>query len=779
MKLIVTEKPSVASDIGKIVGASTPKDGYLEGNGYLITWAFGHLVGLVNPEMYDEKYKSWSLDLLPIIPDEFIYSIAADKGKRKQCATIHQLLKSSNVKEIICATDAGREGEAIFRYIYDASGCNKPFKRLWISSLTEEAIKKGLKSLSEGKDFDNLYYSAKARNEADWTVGINATRALTKACCAKEVLSIGRVQTPTLALICSRFYEHKNFIPTISYIPFISLGTNPSCEAKSNLSFQTKEECLSFLETVSEQVAVKHKDLIERNERPPLPFDLTSLQAAANRKYGYKAQETLDIAQSLYEKYKLTTYPRTASRYLPEDMYSSVSSQKHLLIQFKDSYKLANEKSSKFCFNNGKLTDHHAIIPTFQNFDRINNLTDKERNVFFMIVHQLMLALGPICKKNTLSYVFEGKNESLFYVSGTRIIEKGWRAILLDESQEDDQEDEDESILPDLKLNEIVNITEKEAYEAKTKRPGLHSEATLLQAMETAGKHIDDPDQKEALKDCGLGTPATRASIIETLFARKYILTKGKQLIPTELGLEVYNVIKDNVIANVSFTGEWEHKLNQIANGEYAFNQFAFEIREYVETLVPELIELGKNVHAATKGKLELKCPLCSSEVRTFTNHYGCTAYNNEENKCTFTLSKVIHGVTITTDDLSDICNTGATKVKTFKKADGKEFRALLKLNTETKRLEFFAPTYGNCPGCKSPIKEHTSAYYCSNKDCNFSVFKKISGREIKLTELRDLLSKRRTKLLDGFISKTGKSFKAHLIVNEDLSLKFEFEKKK
>ena len=435
MKVILAEKPSVAKDIARVLGVKTKKDGYMEGNGYQVTWAFGHLISLADPGVYG--YEKWLKEDLPMLPSFFIYKPTEDEGAKKQLDTIERLFNEAD--SLICATDAGREGEAIFRYIYNDSKCNKPFERLWISSMTDEAILEGFANLKPGSEYDNLYFSARSRNEADWLVGMNATRALTLASRSKKALSLGRVQTPTLALICKRWKEHTDFNPE----PFYTVETqlfaeNQSFVARYPERFMQKGKAEALSELITPTVTVVDKQIKQKQEKAPLPFDLTSLQAEANRRFNLGAQQALDIVQALYERHKMLTYSRTGSRYLGDDMLAEVQKKLGALKEndFGKSYLSAIEtlekgKLNKACFDSKQLTDHHAIIPTFQNMKSYSTLTKEEKNIYEMVCKQLVMALPPVCKKEVLSYKFHfSDDKELLEASGTKIKEAGWRMVL-------------------------------------------------------------------------------------------------------------------------------------------------------------------------------------------------------------------------------------------------------------------------------------------------------------------------------------------------------------
>ena len=409
MKVIIAEKPSVAKDIAAVLNVTQKNDGYIEGNGYQITWAFGHLVGLADPKVYG--HEKWSLAALPILPDQFFYELKNDAGARKQFKIIKTLFE--NCSEIICATDAGREGEAIFRYIYNETKCNKPFKRLWISSLTAQAIKEGFQKLQPGSRYNDLYYSAKARNEADWLVGINATRAVTLSSGATSPLSLGRVQTPTLALICERYKEHTAFKPT----PFWKIRVKLEKDGKLFFAyykepFTDKLKGENLIGVIGKEVSTMSISKKEKIEKAPLPFDLTSLQSEANRRYKFKAQKTLDLMQKLYEEHKLLTYPRTSSRYLGQDMIEGIQKKIGLLSplnyssNYNEALKLLSSKIETACFDDTKLSDHHAIIPTFFHLDNVFKLSADLSKIFFLFAQQLFISLLPACKKVLLTYIF-------------------------------------------------------------------------------------------------------------------------------------------------------------------------------------------------------------------------------------------------------------------------------------------------------------------------------------------------------------------------------------
>lgn len=682
MIVVIAEKPSVAKDIAKCLGASSKCDGYLEGNGYAVTWAFGHLVCLADASTYNEEWRVWSFKALPLFPEEFIYELINDPGVKKQFGVICKLFSSAS--EIVCATDAGREGEAIFRYIYDLSGCNKPVKRLWISSLTESAIKQGFACLKNGTDYDDLYYSAKCRNEADWLVGINATRALTCATGSKKPLSIGRVQTPTLAIVASRFIENRDFVPKPFFLPDVELSFmgNSFKASVKDARFDLRNECEGLIASIPDRVQLLKMNQSIVNEKPPLPYDLTSLQADANRLFHFKAQETLNIAQSLYETHKVLTYPRTASRYLGTDMVDPIK-EKIERLSSAGLGDVANKVVSGlktgfelFCFDDSKLTDHHAIIPTFENLDEINSLNKNERAIFNMVCLQLIMALCPVCTKKKTAYEF---SENIV-ASGSVMVSEGWRALLNDEPDDDnDGEKERDYVLPSMNEGDWCDVTRKGVKDLLTKKPPLHSEASLLRMMEAAGKMVDDEQQRAAIKDCGIGTPATRAAVIETLKKRGFIEEKGNKVIPTELGLQVYSMVKDMKVSSPSLTGDWELRLNRMAEGKESASLFMGDIKVYTTSVVNEIVQLSAGIQLSKK--VVGKCPLCGADLLDGQKSFYCSTWKKDGSGCSFVLWKCMGNKNLSEKDLLTLISGKTTGlIKGFKSKEGKEYSCKLKL---------------------------------------------------------------------------------------------------
>ncbi|MBB6127411.1 DNA topoisomerase 3 [Mucilaginibacter lappiensis] len=609
MKVIIAEKPSVAREIAKVFGATTKKDGYMEGKGYTFTWAFGHLLQLAPPQEYG--FYGWSVQNLPMLPPKFKLSIRKVKTKdgivddpsvKKQLNTIKALFDEAT--EIIVATDAGREGELIFRYIYYYLKCKKPFKRLWISSQTDEAIKEGFRNLKPGSDYDTLFNSAHCRSQSDWLVGMNATQALSISAGTRAVLSLGRVQTPTLAMICSRYLENKNFVPQLYYQVSIQVDKDGQVfRAISTESFKTTEEAQAVVDKVEDVPSgfpngghILSVEAKPRKEPPPLLHDLSSLQQEANKRKGFTADQTLGLLQTLYEG-KLVTYPRTGSRYIGDDVFATVPA---LIEKFnehpefgKQAAFLATVKLNKRSVNAKKVTDHHAILPTGE---KPYQLSGDLQAIYDLVAARMLEAFHQECIKEITKITVQ--SGSLFTASGTVISSAGWRSVLNDPDEE--KKDEENASLPKVQQDERLPIPEKTLLEKQTKPKPLYNEASLLKALETAGKEIEDEELRYAMKDSGLGTPATRASIIETLIKRDYIIREKKNLVPTPTGLSVYNVVKDQKIAQAELTGNWEKRLEEIRSGA-SVDDFQQEIKTYTRNITQELLQAGKSLMAARK----------------------------------------------------------------------------------------------------------------------------------------------------------------------------------
>ncbi|SUB94531.1 type IA DNA topoisomerase [Prevotella denticola] len=702
MKTIIAEKPSVAREIARVVDARKREEGYFTGNGYAVTWAFGHLVQLALPEAYG--IKGFNRDALPVIPEAFKLIARAEKtekgckpdsGVLKQIDIIRRLFEES--ERIIVATDAGREGELIFRYLYQYIDCHTPFNRLWISSLTDKAIREELNNLRNGADYDNLYLAARARSEADWLVGINGTQALSLAA-GRGTYSVGRVQTPTLAMVCARYWENRRFTPETFWqlhlavkgegeevVKFTSEEKWKDGEAANGLYKRIKETCKEVRIT-----QVEHK---QKTEEPPLLYDLTTLQKEANSRYGLTAEQTLAIAQKLYEA-KLITYPRTSSRYIPDDVFETIPK---LLEKLQRDEQLGSHVShidtlARRSVDAGKVTDHHALLTT--GLHPIGIYKD-ELTVYRMIAARLVEAFSAPCIKEVTTVrtdvlTCDGEKccDTAFTVKGSVIRQSGWRGVCGDT--------DGDTILPDWKEGDVLSLSACSITEGKTKPKPLHTEATLLAAMETAGKEIEDDTLRQAIKDCGIGTPATRAAIIETLLKREYMVRVKKTLVPTEKGLALYSIVKGMDIANVEMTGRWEAELARIERGEKASADFNTEIEAYTRRITADLLASEKLFRAR---ETTFACPKCGKgSMRFYAKVVKC---DNEA--CALPLFRQVAGKLLSDKEITDLLTEGRTAVlHGFKSKQGKSFDAALAFDEEFRIKFIFDDTKNKSKGRKN-----------------------------------------------------------------------------
>ncbi len=646
--LVIAEKPSVARDIAKVLKANQKGDGCLLGEKYIVSWAVGHLVTLAEPEDYDEKYKKWNFSTLPILPEEM--KLKAISQTRSQLKVLHKWMNSKEIDSLICATDSGREGELIFRYIYEITKCKKPFERLWISSMTEEAIKEGFATLKDGREYDLLYTSAKCRSEADWLVGMNATRAYTLRYDA--LLSIGRVQTPTLALIVNKQKEIDAF-KAEDYFEVqadFSGYTGMWIDKEEHTRIEKEEKAKAIMEKVNGKPATITK--VEKEEKkmpPPLLYDLTELQRDCNRKFGFSAKKTLDIAQSLYEKKKMITYPRTDSRYLSDDMKGKVRNTIRRLQEVETYAPYARPLAESISFtkriiDNSKVTDHHAIIPTDAKL-RVDSLTDEESKVFSLVAARFLAVFYPYYRYETTKVYAEAEQER-FLSKGTVVLEEGWQAVekALTPAVKKKKKDEEEQKLPLLTEGEQRKIEKAVVQKKKTKPPTPYTESSLLSAMENAGRFVEDEALKEQMKDSGLGTPATRAAIIERLLTVGYIVRKGKTLVPTEKGMKLIEVVPIEM-SSPQTTGKWEKGLSSISKGNMTEEKFMASIHRYVQFLIGDAANRKTSVvfpEEQMRGKKRKnnafgKCPSCGRDILENTKSFYCAGWKQG---CKFSLWK-------------------------------------------------------------------------------------------------------------------------------------------
>lgn len=671
MKTIIAEKPSVAKEIAHIVGADKREEGYMQGNGYYVTWAFGHLVQPAMPETYGMK--GFHAENLPVIPDPFVLvprqvktenGYKPDAGVLAQIKIIGKLFDSS--ERIIVATDAGREGELIFRYLYAYLGCRKPFDRLWISSLTDTAIREGLLNLTDGKEYDNLYHAAKARSEADWLVGINGTQVLTIAA-GRGTYSVGRVQTPTLGMVCERYWEHKRFeskpfwqvhfgvvdADSGNILKFTSANRWTDKATATDIYNKVKDTGSAIIT----KVATKRKV-----EKAPLLYDLTTLQKEANSQHGFTAEHTLSIAQKLYEA-KFITYPRTSSRYISDDVFATLPKlfknlENHSEYGEKVKLLSGSEDYCKNSVNAAKVTDHHALLITE---NAAIGLFKDEKIVYDMILCRMIEAFSADCIKDITSVSAQVDHEVEFGISGSIIRHTGWRALSLKEKNSKKDKNADttdnevkEQVIPNWQEGQHITFSGCTITEGKTKPKPLHTESTLLAAMETAGKEIVDDTMRQAMKDSGIGTPATRAAIIETLLKREYMVRQQKKLVPTEKGLALHSVVKNMAIANVEMTGKWEAELAKIERGEASADGFTHSIEGYTREITAELLGCDRLFSHKDSG---CQCPKCKhGTMQFFGKVVRCS---NKE--CGMPVFKQVAGKLLTDADITDLLTKGKT----------------------------------------------------------------------------------------------------------------------
>jgi DNA topoisomerase-3 len=706
--LIIAEKPSVARDIvGALPGSFDEHKNFYESDEYVVTFAVGHLLELSDPEDYDPAWKSWKLDNLPIIPDEFKVR-PRDKKSATQLNLIHKLLKRKDVDRVVNACDAGREGELIFTHIYETSETGKPVDRLWINSMTKAAIRDGFEKLRPADQLEPLRDAARSRSEADWLVGMNATRAATtRRGWGAGVVSLGRVQTPTLAMMVKREREIQAFTPEPYWLVHATFDPR-----YNGLWFEGDETRLKDGKRADEIVEkvigktgrVESVERKEQSERAPLLYDLTALQRDANRRFGFSARRTLSAAQSLYEGKKAITYPRTNSRWLSGDLVPQLKPTAETLVPIPD-----YERGARFVLgldqlplarvvNDTKVDDHHAIIPTDIAHD-VSGFTPDERRIFDLVARRFLAVFHPPARYARTTVVTEVEGER-FRTRGKVTLEAGWRGVYGVEVADPAKQDEDaegEGELPELKQGQEVRCAQAEAEAKETKPPPRYTEATLLSSMETAGKLVDDEELREAMKERGLGTPATRAEIIETLIRREYIERAGKDLQPTPKGMSVVTMLEEHPITSAELTGDWEKQLSDIEHGNGARSAFMDGIAGFAKTTVEQIASLPDDKIKVERVELGL-CPKCGAEtgeiLKENSRAYGCTSWKSrEEPGCGFVIWKRVAGRTLTPEIARQLLADGRTTevLSGFRSRAGKPFRARLLLKEDGK-VEFEFP---------------------------------------------------------------------------------------
>jgi len=739
MKVCIAEKPSVAREIATILGAKTKRDGYFEGNGYAVTYTFGHLCTLFEPHDYKAHWKSWDLNNLPMLPEKFATKAVENAGIKKQLNIIKNLFSKASL--VINCGDAGQEGELIQRWVIDYAKYKGEVKRLWISSLTPEAIKSGFENLKPASQYDNLYYAGFSRAIGDWLLGMNATRLYTvKHGGYKQVLSVGRVQTPTLAMLVNRYKEIQNFKPQ-SYWELQTLyrDTLFNCEEGRFLKKEAGEVFANKVKQSDFEIVSTTKK--EGKEYAPKLFDLTGLQVYCNTKFGFTADETLKIVQKLYEQ-KVVTYPRVDTTFLPNDVYPKIKEILSKLTNYSHLTQLlltAKIKKSSKVFNDKKVTDHHAIIPTGIQI----KLQYNQQQVYDIITKRFIAVFYNDCKVANTSVI--GKADSVtFKTTGKEILEKGWRVVF----ESNTTSKKETGILPTFTKGE-KGVHQPSFLEKETKAPKYFTEATLLRAMETAGKQVDDEQMREIMKENGIGRPSTRANIIETLFKRKYTIRKKKQILPTQTGIQLIDTIQNKLLKSAELTGRWEKQLKRIEKGEFKAGVFIQNMKKMVDELVYEVriekikanISHSTNIHAKKEvtpsnkkektGITSEKCPKCKQGfILKGSNAYGCSAYTNG---CDFRLPFFFRDKKISENQWIRLLKKGCTvNLKGFKTETG-SLEGLLRLDTNFQLLlepKKTNNTNPSCPKCKKgTLLKGKSAYGCSayKNGCDFTFsFKSI-----------------------------------------------------
>ncbi|HLH64184.1 MAG TPA: DNA topoisomerase 3 [Solirubrobacteraceae bacterium] len=705
--LVIAEKPSVGRDLVRVLPGSFTKGGggeFLEGPEHVVTWAVGHLVALADPDEYGERYRKWRMADLPIVPDRFKL-VVRDERSRKQMTAISRLLAREDIELVVNACDAGREGELIFAYLYEKAGSRKPVKRLWLNSMTRQAIEAALRELRPRSEFAALEAAARSRSEADWLVGMNATRAATIRLRSSfdGAVSLGRVQTPTLAILARREEEIRSFVPEPYWVvdaAFEPVGepAGRSYEGRYYAGTRPRLDSAPQARAVVEACVgrtgeITRLETSQRRERPPLLYDLTQLQRDANGRYGFSARRTLAAAQRLYEEHKALTYPRTNSRFLPGDMVSEIRPIVRLVAERPEYAQAARhvlelpELPLGRVVNDARVSDHHAIIPTNAERHPIEKFNEDDRRVYDLVVRRFLAVFHPeaVFESTRVETTVSGTDGGphVFRTRGKLLLVAGWRGVYgetadLDDGRPDDEDEGREQRLPKLELGERVRVTEVTDTAKETKPPRRHTERSLLEMMETAGKLVEEEELREAMKDSGIGTPATRAAIIERLLQVGYIERDGRALVVTEKGLNVIRLLDGHPLTSPGLTGDWEHRLAKIETGEDSREAFMGDIVRFTEQTVGELDAKLRDVRIP-RAQLG-PCPVCGREI--VENRKGYSCWSREDPGCGFVIWKSKAGKTLPVAVARELIRTGRTErpVTGFKGRSGKSFRARLAL---------------------------------------------------------------------------------------------------
>jgi DNA topoisomerase-3 len=808
MKVVLAEKPSVARDIAAVVGATNKRDGYFEGNDYIVTYAFGHLVTIAEPEDMNPAWgKPWRIQQLPMIPSEWKYRVA-DKASA-QFKVIKKHFNDPSTSSIICATDAGREGENIFRLIYKLTGTKRPVQRLWISSLTPEAIRDGFRKLRPSRDYDALANAAAGRAHADWIVGLNFTRAYTTI--NNQLCTVGRVQTPTLALIVQRqemidkFKSTAFFEILVTFEPgFVARYITPGAQPQTRLQDKAQAQAVIDSIALKQSGTVSSVSTMEKKTKAPPLFDLLTLQKEANKRFGYTAQETLDIAQSLYEEYKLISYPRTESRHISTDMIEELPGILTTVLKSQMTDKAVRDALAREGFTPGnittsmlrpcldktyvddtKLTDHHAIIPT--NKAVTANLPDRQLNVYKLVATRfLSIFLPPEIRDETTVVITMAEHS--FRARGVVIKQIGWTVVEPRAAKKEKDEPEESQPLPSLTKGQQVAKRKQELKEGKTSAPKPYDDASLLTAMKNAGQELDDEDLASYMKQRGLGTPATRAAIIERLLQSGYIERSKKTLIPTAKGRALIGYMHAD-LKDTRLTAAWEQRLADMQDGNLPLEIFESEIASFVRRLLSEVIKQPAALLAATAGSGGFgPCPQCKQGmVRETPKGAGCSRWKEG---CKFTIWREQYGKKLTPAQMQELAEKGRTKlIKGFKRKDGSGTYAAHLFLADDFRVRIEIPSdqgsssdggFGVCPQCRTGIVRQTpKGAGCSRwkEGCSFSIWRQQYGKELTDAQIKELVVTGQTKEIKGFKKKDGSgTYDARLAITTDFKVRPKFD---
>ncbi|MWL88899.1 DNA topoisomerase III [Cupriavidus sp. SW-Y-13] len=815
--LIIAEKPSVAADIARALGGFTKHDEYFESDNYVLSSAVGHLVEIAAPDDYEVKRGKWSFANLPVIPPHFdLRPIAKTESRLK---VLNRLIKRKDVTALVNACDAGREGELIFRLIAQQAKAKQPVSRLWLQSMTPQAIRDGFAALRADEEMLPLADAARCRSEADWLVGINGTRAMT-AFNSKGggffLTTVGRVQTPTLSIVVEREEKIKHFVPRdywevrAEFIAAAGLyeGRWFDPKFKKNEFDPEARESRLWSEAEAKSIVAACRDkpgTVSEESKPstqqsPALFDLTTLQREANSRFGFSAKNTLGLAQALYEKHKVLTYPRTDARALPEDYLDTVKQTMDMLADSSPNYlphakKILSSgwvKPNKKIFDNSKISDHFAIIPTLQ---APKNLSEPEQKLYDLVVRRFLAVFFPVAEFQVTTRITEVAGHH-FKTEGKVLVNPGWLVIYGREAQGKD--DKDANLVP-VQKGEKVKTDKVDAVGLTTRPPARYNEATLLSAMEGAGKLVDDDALREAMAGKGLGTPATRAAIIEGLLTEKYLVREGRELIPTAKAFQLMTLLRGlgvQELTQAELTGEWEHKLSQIERGRLKRDEFMREIAQMTQQIVKRAKEYDSDTIPGDYATLDTPCPQCAGQVKENYRRFACTA-------CDFSISKIPGGRQFEINEVEELLlKKEIGPLQGFRSKMGRPFAAILKLahddeghwkmefdfgqnddDGDGEPVDFSEQTaLGHCPKCNGSVYEHGMKYVCENavgpeKSCDFTTGKIILQQEVSPEQIGKLLSAGKTDLLTGFkSSRTGRNFKAFLVKQPDGKIGFEFE---